>query len=341
MKPYQRFFFWFLLSIFSTFFAEVTVGSAPLVFFKPDGWLLTVPVYGLHILVLAPLVIRVGRVPAWQSLYLAGMIFGLYEAYMTKILWLPTWNPGSFHLGGIAVAETLLLVFFWHPVMAFIVPLVFSERFLNLKLSILPGLGDRWTGWLSGSRFYLIAGTVGGITLGPLLADTALVLQVCVLNGIFMSALLFLWRRLSGSNRFTFAENLPSGKSWRLFLILLLIDFVALGILIRPEAIPPISSQLTIWVMYIIFAFFVYKARSHQPAEVEIVTISLDDVGQFNPLGHWAYFFIPFTIFCVLASAVMAPFKNIGFLAVTVIGISCGLFLFFKSLYWLFSGENQ
>ena len=75
----QRLYFWFLLAVFSTFFAEVTIGSAPMVFWKLDGWILTVPVYGLHILVLAPIIIRPGRKPAWQAIYLTGLIFGLYE----------------------------------------------------------------------------------------------------------------------------------------------------------------------------------------------------------------------------------------------------------------------
>ncbi len=192
-----RFFFWFLLSVFSTFFAEVTIGSAPLVFFKPDGWLITFPVYGLHILALAPLVIRPGRIPAWQSLYLMGTIVGLYEAYMTKILWLPTWNPTALSLGGVAIAETLLLVFFWHPVMAFLIPLVFTERFLNLQPAVLPTLGENWAVRLSSRRFYLLIGALAGSLLGIILGDPSIAIPATMGTCAFLFLLIFLWNKIN------------------------------------------------------------------------------------------------------------------------------------------------
>lgn len=336
-RPRIRYFFWFLLAVFSTFFAEVTVGSAPMVFFKPDGWLLTVPVYGLHILVLAPLVIRAGRKPAWQSLYLMGTIVGLYEAYMTKILWSPTWNPSSFQVGGVAVAETLMLVFFWHPVMAFLVPLVFTERFLNLQPAILPGLGKGWSRRLSSYRFYAIAGGLGGLVLGSLLADPGVVLGVCLLNGSLIAILLVIWNAAARGSRFRFEELLPTGFSWRVFLVLLLVDFVALGVLIRPEAIPPLASQLTIWAMYGGLGFLVYRARSRQPILESSDTKELPERTFHSPIRLWGALFLPFTVSCLTATVILGPYKNIFMLAFYAICIPCGLLLFYRSVRWVFS----
>ena len=51
-----------------------------------------------------------------RTLYFVSLLFGMYEAYITKVLWSPPWNPGSLRIAGIALAETTLLVFFWHAV---------------------------------------------------------------------------------------------------------------------------------------------------------------------------------------------------------------------------------
>jgi hypothetical protein len=45
--------------------------------------------------VLAPLAFRRGAVRL-TSLWLLGAIFGLYEVYVTKILWHPTWSQNDF-----------------------------------------------------------------------------------------------------------------------------------------------------------------------------------------------------------------------------------------------------
>jgi phage tail protein X len=266
-----------------------------------------------------------------------GTIVGLYEAYMTKILWSPTWNPSSFQIGGVAVAETLMLVFFWHPVMAFMVPLIFSERFLNLRPVIIPGLGIRWVNWLSGFRFYLIFGTLAGLILGTLLANPGLAFQVCLLNSILMGLLLMTWNFISSGISVSFKEVLPSGKSWWVFLLLLMVDFLALGLLVRPEAIPPISHQVTIWILYAGLGYLVYRACSRQVAMVQPDIPNQPDTASPSPIRLWGAFILTFTSACLIASILLAPFNNIGFLTVYIFGIPSGLFLFYRSIRWTLS----
>lgn len=337
MRLRHRLFFWFLLAVFSTFFAEVTVGSAPLVFFKPEGWLLTVPVYGLHILVLAPLVIRAGRVPSWQTLYLAGTIVGMYEAYMTKILWSPTWNPDSFKIAGVAVAETLMLVFFWHPVMAFMVPLIFSERFLNLEPAIIPGLGDGWMRRLSTIKFYLISGTLAGVVLGAFLADPGIALQVCLLNGTLIAVLFWGWNATNRGRRFTFVDLLPGEISWRVVIFLLIIDFVVLGVFIRPEAIPNWNSQLTIWGMYGGLAFLTLQARSKQPLQPADDQTELPEPPRHYPIRLWGAFIISLTLSCLVSAYLLGAVKNFIMLGFYFICIPIGLVMLFRSIRMAYS----
>src|SRR5512138_349608 len=126
-----RMLFWLILGALSTFFAEVVCGSAPFALVDGGGLLLVLPLYGLHTLVLGTLVLgRPGRV-SFGALFLAGVLFGLYEGYITKVLWNPPWDAEAFRLGGVAVLSTLMLALFWHPFMAFIVPLFAGECLLT------------------------------------------------------------------------------------------------------------------------------------------------------------------------------------------------------------------
>ena len=53
-----RFVFWILLGFLSTFFAEALSGASPDFFFKDFGYIGIFPIYALHSLLLAALVIR-------------------------------------------------------------------------------------------------------------------------------------------------------------------------------------------------------------------------------------------------------------------------------------------
>ncbi|NLF50137.1 MAG: hypothetical protein GX577_03285 [Leptolinea sp.] len=332
----DRLLFWLLVTIFSTFFAEVTVGSAPLVFVKLEGWIFTLPVYGLHILVLAPLIIRQDRIPSWQALYLTGMLFGLYEAYMTKVLWSPPWNPEALRIGGVTVVDFIMLVLFWHPIMAFMIPLISTEWLLNLRPAIIPAIGKKWASrflnfWnLCGASFLV------GLCLGSMLGD-----PVIVVISILSSAVIiyfFTWHsRKTGQYELQdMTELLPAGKTWGIFTVLLMIDYVALGMGFRPEALPSIDLQVTIWMVYVIIAFLIMKARRRQPISGEKLASIISPLIPSLPLNRLAVLFGIAFITALLSSMLLSPIKNFIFLAIWGLGIPVGLFLFIKSIKWLF-----
>ena len=142
VSNWQRWLFWLILGAFSVFFAEVLATSDPYVFFHFFGLLGVFPHYTLHVLVLAPLVIRLDRKVRFGALFLAGTLFGLYEAYMTKVLWSPPWDPDAIRIGGVAVMTSAMLVLFWHPFFSFLLPLFVADHLLldsdRLQFS-LPG----------------------------------------------------------------------------------------------------------------------------------------------------------------------------------------------------------
>jgi hypothetical protein len=133
-----------LLSIIA---AEVVSGSNRFPFVGPAGinvmgWLITYPVYLLHTVSLAGLIARANRT-SWRSLLFAGSIFALYECYIMKVLWNPFWSPEfALMFGGISWSHFVMLITWWHPLMAFALPILLAEMFLVREPLFLSGLPE-------------------------------------------------------------------------------------------------------------------------------------------------------------------------------------------------------
>jgi len=255
----MKIFFWLILGSFSVYFAEVVSGSDILPFFKPLSWALVFPLYALHTLVLWYIVFRYGR--GWlYALFPAGALFGLYEAYITKVIWSPTWNAAPIRLGGVAVVETLLLVLFWHAFMAFIIPLLLAETALTSSrevFNLLPGWAKRILTSKRASMLAYVLAVVAGIfqSIGaPTPFDS---LASGILNSAFLIALISVWKRRGGT-KYSLRDLLPGPKGFKALLALLGADYIILGALLRPEEIPGVESQATVWALYGFFGLLFY-----------------------------------------------------------------------------------
>jgi len=247
----QKVLFWLILAFLSSFFAEVISGSFPYPFVNPLGLVMVVPLYGLHTLVLAFVVFRLGR-PRFSTLFIAGCIFGMYEAYITKVLWNPPWETiaePTTRLGGIAVVELGVISFCWHPFMAFIVPVAVA-----LALTSSPGLMEamprRLERWLRHKEWaFMVALAIwGGLVMGsqvdPLTAGLA---NVSALVVMFLLVRQFM-KETGG--RFTMEQLLPDDREVMWLLGGLLIYFAVTTALMRPEALPGFGPQLIVILIY-------------------------------------------------------------------------------------------
>jgi hypothetical protein len=255
----MRALFWLILGSLSVYFAEVVSGSDILPFVRPVSWVLVFPLYTLHTLVLWYAVFTYGR--GWlYALFPAGALFGLYEAYITKVIWSPTWNTAPYRLGGVAVVETLLLVLFWHAFMAFIVPIFLAETALTSSREVVSGL----PGWAKraltskwASRVVYVLPVVGGLFQSIGCTTPFDSLASGVLSSAFPIALIVIWKR-KGGEKYSFRDLLPGSSGFRLLLVLLGVDYLALGALLRPEELPGVGAQSTVWMMYAFFGLLLY-----------------------------------------------------------------------------------
>ncbi len=124
----DRFIGLFLIGVLSMTFAEVFSGSSILWFINPWAWCVAFPLYWSHTLLFLNLAIRTRR-SSVSHLYLWGVLFGLYESWVTKVLWAGYIGaePGLGLVMGIAVAEFITLTMVWHPLMSFVIPVLVYE----------------------------------------------------------------------------------------------------------------------------------------------------------------------------------------------------------------------
>jgi len=254
----QKLLFWAIVGGLSVFFAEVVIGSSAFAFSDAWGILVVCPLYSLHLLVLARIAFSRGR-PRFSALFFAGALFGLYEAYMTKQLWNPTWSDDPVRLGGVAVVETLVLVLWWHPLMAFIVPLLVGETALCSSRHVARALPRRLQRALFGKRrgaVMLALAVLFGLlfssahthrpTPGHVLVSAAVAVGV-------LSALVWLWRRATRGVRLALPDLLPTKREMVLLCICLGLQYVGLGILLRRDALPGLGPQASVWLLYAAF----------------------------------------------------------------------------------------
>jgi hypothetical protein len=240
----QRVGFWLLLGVTSTAFAEVLFPTTA--FDLTTMVLFAVPIYLLYSVTLTAVVYRADRV-SYSTLYLAGVVLGLYEAYVTKVVWAPLGDRPTFEVGGVFVFETVGLVLFWHPVVSFVLPVTVIEAAATASTRSLrpPLAGHRFARPLAvatAGYLLLFQAALGG-TFRTLVGNTAAL-------SILLVALLA-WRR-TGGHTHDMRALLPSGRTLGGFASALVAASLLLSLLIRPAELPtrPIS-HVPILAMYL------------------------------------------------------------------------------------------
>jgi len=91
---------------------------------SPFTLLVTYWLYFAHFFLFTTLAARTGRT-SLSSLYLWGVLFGLYESWITKVIWHGYDGDGKLAMGNIGPYgfSEISMVFLFHPVVSFILPL--------------------------------------------------------------------------------------------------------------------------------------------------------------------------------------------------------------------------
>lgn len=332
-----KLFFWILLGMLSMFFAEVITGSTLFPFINPFepltiliSTLFIFPVYFLHTLVLATVVFRYGK-PWFYALYAAGMLFGMYEAYMTKVLW-SGWGeaPSAGTIGGVGTVELLFLVLFIHAILSFVLPLLVGESILTKSRTIAQGFPP-WIRTLAASKVFWTLGILFLSLFHTLNSPTPLHSFLSAVLSLGVIALfVHLWRKRSHGLSFDFASLLPTPRQFKILAMFLLADYLFLGFMLEPQKFPSgLLPQLSIWVIYVVLLLIFI--RTLKLSKVQKMTASAKTT--INP---WKKFLLFIPIFAVLTTALelfTAPLFTIIWLVMTFTIIGAGLILFGTTLW--------
>lgn len=272
MERRGRYAAWLILGALSTYFGEVVTASTPFPFFTPSGLLVTYPFYTLNLLFFAYIAFRKPRVD-FYTLFLAGQVFGLFEGYVTKMLWNPGWGAEPRVLG-ISVIPFLLLVFFWHPLMSFTLPLMLGEAYLTDSREVLSGLPPR-VRTILGRRtlkaafiaFFIYTCAVNQAVNSP---SKSISLLSPLLSWALIIAAVWLWRRKGRSANIR--EILPTRREIMVIFPALLFMYAILTFRLFPSDIPPLREQTGLWLAYVLLGGLLYAdLRGRKPLHSEAV----------------------------------------------------------------------
>ncbi|MBT3408653.1 hypothetical protein HN415_08300, partial [Candidatus Woesearchaeota archaeon] len=212
-------------------------------------------------LVLITIIYKKGK-PTLPVLFFAGMLFGLYEAYITKILWNPDWNLEAIRLGGVAVFTTITLILFWHVFFSFIIPIFIVENMFTKSSNILNLLPYKFKKLFINSKKYKILLLLFFISIGIIIGGQ-IQNPISVLISIISSILLFFITRFLWIRKirdYKFEELLPNKKEFIFLCVLLILYYVMTFKGFRYEYLPNLQSQASIWLIYTITIIFFIKA---------------------------------------------------------------------------------
>jgi hypothetical protein len=236
-----------LLGVLSMLFAEVFSGASTLWFITWFGVLITLSLYLGHALFFFNIAVRTNRT-SLRHLYFFGMMFGLYEALITKVLWFgypDATGPAVGYVFGVAWSEFLTLVLFWHPVMSFLIPVLAYEL---LSKDIIPGHE-----WLLEKRRLTFIGMVFLIVIGAVFQSNGAKYNVIISVGSMAGTLLIilvLHYLTPQKNR----QSIVLGQKGMIGLVVFLIAlYSATTAFIFPERLPrTVPPYLFIFLWYVL-----------------------------------------------------------------------------------------
>lgn len=236
--------------------------SLKLGFWHPVTLLLTYWLYFGHFFFLTTLAVRTGRT-SLGALYLWGVLFGLYESWITKVIW-SGYGDGKFIMGSIGPYgfSEISMVFLFHPVMSFILPLAVTCLLCPPLRALFPDLA-----WLTGNG--KLARVVQGylvVSFVPIIAMNSRGPVNLALNAVLVLVVMVILLRLARP-----ALSAPDGRpivvfGRRGFVGLCVYLAILYGLTyshLRPEGLPSVAVQSITFVFYAaaILGLCLYRRR--------------------------------------------------------------------------------
>lgn len=250
--------------------AEVFSGASIQVgMWAPWTWLMTYWLYFAHFFVLCTLAAWTRRTSV-GALYLWGVLFGLYESWITKVIWFGYGGDGNLALGSIGPYgySEISMVLLFHPVASFLLPLAVACVLSPPLRAWFPDVA-----WLTGrgaaaraAQIYMVLSfslTMALNSGGPMHLAENLAVVVALLS-------IFLWWARPGLAAVAAPGPVVLGRVGFVIASAYLVALYGLTYrFIRPEGLPSVPVQLVTFVFYATagIGLWAYRPRTpHEPA---------------------------------------------------------------------------
>jgi hypothetical protein len=309
-------------------FAEVFSGSSQAWFINPAALFLPFPLYMAHVLFFLWIALRLKKASLPQ-LYLFGTLFGLYESWITKVLWAGyqgAAGPGAGTVFGIGVIEFPVLVFFWHPIMSFIMPVLAYEILTGRAISTHKKILEKSRKKTAAiTLFLLLAGTfiANGNRFDILSANLSLIGTLLIVTGLYYLS------RKKDLKVFEFGK-----LGFGILTVYLILLYAVTFFLLLPERIPTgIVPYIAILAFYAIPISLIIKSRKTD-TELEKLTMN-----QYSPKD-----LVKFALVAIVAAnlACLAPNISLAILGIVYFSyIVIGVITFTFAVYKVFKHNSS
>jgi len=245
-----------LIGCLSMLFAEVFSGASQRWFINGWGIFVTFPLYLAHVLFFWWIALKLKKTSLSQ-LYFFGVIFALYESWIPKVLWAGYNDATGSGWGtflGLRLYEFPILVFFWHPIMSFILPILVFEVLTGKILIGHAGVLRKSKNKTTFIVLFLLAISTfiaNGNKFNLISANSSLIGTLLLVSGLYYSA------RKASLKIFEFSRTGFITVTAYLFLL-----YVSTFLFLRPERIPQtILPYVSIIVVYAVLILLIRKSK--------------------------------------------------------------------------------
>lgn len=328
-----------LIGTLSMFFAEIFSGASAtrLWFIDPWSLIVTWPLYFAHTLFFLNLAFRTKRTSLHQ-LYLFGTLFALYESWITKVLWAGYFgqDPILGTIGGIAILEFSVLVFFWHPFLAFIMPIMTFQVFATENKSpdqvngeILPNHTKYLIPKKRNKLFVILLIIIGSLFLS---LNTGYNIPLAIGASLGTVALIVLFAKLAQRQSFS-VHSLQLGKTGFIIVtVYLIILYVVTFFILLPERIPGFLPIILIVVIYFVIILLI-KFSKQTVEELPLDDSNLNErLFNFKDFLKYSGLFIGLTIVLCIVPPVAIIFTFVVNLAIFLLGPVIFIYMTYRAL---------
>lgn len=244
--------------------AETLTGASMYWVINPFTYLVTFPLYLTHILFFYSLAHKLNR-RSFKDLYLFGILFGLYESWVTKVLWAGYPGEDHFILGtflGHGIHETLVLILYFHPIVSFLFPLwIMQTLFPEIEQEI--GIKESFIKKSGFMRFLFLFSFVA-LAFGPPQQFTSLfspLLHWVPTIFIVYAGYIYTRRKINKNNGKEIVCLELSGLGVKVFGAVIALFYLFTYFNLLPEKIPPLWVQVVTIGIYGLIIFMIYRLR--------------------------------------------------------------------------------